>query len=749
MPRRYSTKKSKRSFSLIAGLLFFLALPIIAYTLLETTLDTRSKAFDRIELSDQNPCIISLPNVNPYSLEVGKSVRVQVDAKFSNAGITKLNIMDSTGKQIYTEEFSNAPLQIGTSFVFTPDKTGTIDLLGSIEKTGGSSAACKISSPYDIRGIRAVANNSSPEFTSQPKSSKPGQDIKTGVQYEYILTAEDKDNDRINYFYSFTPRADWLKAIIVEDGSSGNLTITFRGTTDKPASYLAHVVIHDGYSMHVRTQSWVISVNPEENDIPIVKIIDPLSPLRIDSGASFDASWGVSDLNHVPKFQLYMAKNPSDENTWEKVGSELAYNVNRTTVKTEGLASGTYKLVVKATDNQNPPKSGVGISPEIVISRLSDRDPITDDEIILPEPQVSNMSPTSTDEISNRRVTIKGTIIASEGAKVNETSIVFKIDDENVTNDVKINKITDSEYTLIYQPTKDLGDGVHRAEIFFSDTSGRESSKSWEFTINPNADDHSEVYVIFGKEISKRTLLIVGLGLFLIILAISIPLLISLIWGRNREERVSTYTTRNIPYSTDYENQTYIPPNADIDIREKVETVSTDNTKDKWDTYSAPSIDIIEKEKEPEIKIETTKIEEPTIRIGKEELEKPKLDVTIEEPRVEIIEEKKEESVFKPEVFTPEITVNTEEPTVEIREPLVEEEIKFEPKVFKPEITVTTKEPVVQDNEVNIKQEIAIDTPKPTTIEEPEAPDPSIFQTIVDQIEEQTEEETTGDSETK
>ena len=104
--------------------------------------------------------------------------------------------------------------------------------------------------------------------------------------------------------------------------------------------------------------------------------------------------------------------------------------------------------------------------------------------------------------------------------------------DKPVTSDIKINKITDAEYTLIYQPTEDLADGTHKAEISFSDTSNKEDSKSWEFTINPGADDYSEVYKIFGKEISKRTLLIIGFGLFIIILAICIPVLISLNLGQ-------------------------------------------------------------------------------------------------------------------------------------------------------------------------------------------------------------------------
>ncbi len=720
MPRKYKSKKEKKTLFLIVTIFFFLSLPVMAYSLLEKNLDTRSKAFDRLELSDKNPCIISLPNVNPYSLEVGKSVRIQVDAKYTNAGILKLLIMDSSGEEIYSEDFPDAPLQIGTSFTFTPMKSGTIDLLGSIEKTGGGSAACKISSPYDIKGIRAIENNASPEFTTQPSSSKPGQDIKTGVQYEYNLVAEDSDKDRINYFYSFTPRADWLKAVVVEDGSNGKLSLTFRGTSDKPASYLAHVVIHDGYSMHVRTQSWVISVSPAENDIPILRIIDPLSATRIDAGEKISTSWSVSDLNHVSKFQIYMAKNPADESSWIKIGDDLAYNISKAEVDTDGLASGTYKFIVKATDNQNPPKSGIGVSPEIIISKLSDKDDITDDETILPEAQVINMSPNSEDLISNSRVTIKGTIIASENASINESSIKFKLDDNDVTKDVKINKISSKEYTLIYQPSEDLEDGTHKAEISFSDTKDKKGNKSWEFTINSNVDDNSEVYIIFGKEISKRTMLIIGLGLLLIIFAICIPLLISLIWGTNKKENIQTvYTSRNVPSSSEFASQTYIPPSADVDIKEKVDDVNTEElTPNDSILYSVGRYDEEEKEQSPDI-------------INKEE------EVLKPEPHIKATES--EEPLLHPILNEEEVITPTNEETIK-PEPLVETQVAEEPVV----------EPVGYKEEIVTPQEEPVEEQIPTApLDEPEAPDPSIFEQIANQIEEQTsEEENTTDSET-
>lgn len=692
MPRGYIlNKKTKQTSMLVATLFFLLSLPFVIYGLFDRTFDTRGKAFDRLELSDTNPCIISLPNVNPYSLEVGKSVRVQIDAKFTNSGIKSLELMDSTGARIYSEEFKDSPMQIGTSFIFTPKASGTVDLLGMVKKIDSSSAGCKISSPYDIKGIRAVANNSSPEFTSQPSTSKPSQDIKTGTQYEYVLTAKDAEKDRINFFYSFTPKAEWLKAITVSDGSNGDLTVTFRGTTDTPGSYLAHVVIHDGYSSNVRTQSWVISVSPKENDIPVVKILDPLNAIRIDSGKTFKASWSVSDLNHIPNYQVFMAKNPADEGSWVKIGDPLAYNTNATEVSTTGLPSGTYKLVVKATDNQTPPKTGVGVSQEIVVSRLSDNTPTSDDQVVLSEAQVTNMSPTSTESISNSRVTIKGTIIASENSEIKEPSIQFKVDGINVSQEMKINKISKGEYTLIYQPEEDLKDGVHKGEITFQDSNNKSASKSWEFTINSKENTDGEVYRIFGKEISKRTLFIIGIGFLLLLVAVAVPILISLIWGRDRTKETTTYNTRNIP-KTNYTDDIYIPPTTDYTLKEKVETVTTPE-EDTWGKYNAPTPEIIQEE----VKVKEDLPSHTTVEIKET---KPTVNVEPVQP--------------------PTINHTSEEVDIEIKP----EEEKFEPMVYK-------QEP---------KEEIKLEPQQPTqdNIPEPDAPDPATFQRIAELIQQQT-----------
>lgn len=46
-----------------------------------------------------------------------------------------------------------------------------------------------------------MTGNQAPTFTSVPSASKPSQDIKTGTDYEYTLTATDEDGDRITTSY--------------------------------------------------------------------------------------------------------------------------------------------------------------------------------------------------------------------------------------------------------------------------------------------------------------------------------------------------------------------------------------------------------------------------------------------------------------------------------------------------------------------------------------------------------------------
>lgn len=600
-------KRAQRS---IIYLTFFLLLsiPLMLFGIAQDDFDIRREAFEDLQLSEENPCLISLPNVNPYSLEIDKTVTVQVDAMMKDHGILRLKILDQE-EIVHEESFEGSPLEIGVNFPFTPKEEGKVSLTGKIETIQGSIVECQITSEYGIRGLRAVQNNSAPEFTSNPSESIPSQNIQTGDTYEYTLKATDIDGDRINYAYSFTPRADWLTLNVIDDGSDGRLTLKFSGSTQKAASYLANVFIHDGYSKHLRSQSWVINVSPSENDIPVVTILEPEQSLRIDRGTTFKTSWKATDLNHIVGYELFIANNLANQETWIEIDRQIPYETTQYNVNTDRLNPGTYKIIAKATDNQQPPATGKGVSPEIVISSVGEEieEPEdTDDGVIIAQPQVTNMSPLSTEEITNRRVTLRATIAASTNAQIDEDSIVFKLDDRDVSEEIKINRISQEEFTLIYQPDRDLAEGLHKAEVEFSDTNGLQTSKSWNFTIQPDEIITDDIYIIFGYEIAKNIVHIIGVGILTVALALITPFVIFSIWKDDKTEEVNQKNSK-IPNSIPSDEAEYIQESTWDDsstIKAQVEDSPREKNleEDVWDKYSVAKPVLTEEQKQKDLR---------------------------------------------------------------------------------------------------------------------------------------------------
>ena len=523
--------KSDRKRFLLFSLFLVLCLPLIVWQVVNENFDLRNLAFNEVKVSEENPCVISFPNVNPYTLEVGKTVRIQVEGIAQGSGITSVLITDTTGEELFTKEYESSKTEIGETFEFTPTESKAYEIIGTLSE-GSYSTACVISSPYDVKGVRAVANNSAPEFVSSPVDSNPSQDIDTGINYEYTLTATDAEGDFINYVFSFTPNNKWLKYTVINDGSNGNLKIQFKGSTSEPASYLANVFIHDGYSKHLRSQSWIISVNPDENDIPRVTLLSPWEALTVSQGDPLNIKWAATDSNAITHYELYLAQSLQDEESWYPVNKNIAYNVEAYTIDTTDISAGTYKAVIKATDNQTPPLVGRGVSALIEI--LGEEFNMPDDQVQIPEPQIINVSPTAEDDISNLLITIRASLLASEGADIVEDSIVIKVDGIDVTSKVKFNKISESEYTVIYQTDQQFEAGLHKVEINFTDNQDLKAEKSWTFNITSEIEDPDKFY-FFGYGISKTIVYVVGGGILLLILALVIPLILVKVWKEDKE----------------------------------------------------------------------------------------------------------------------------------------------------------------------------------------------------------------------
>lgn len=569
--------------SILLTFLLLLTLPVFVFSLLENkSFDIRNRAFEEIELSDLNPCIITFPNVNPYTIEVNNTVRIQVDVLSTESEIKNISINDGAGTTLFSESYDNDSFnKISESFLYTPSIARAYNLSGTMTDKNNKTYGCVVSSPYDVQGVKAIATNTKPEFTTTPRSSIPSQSIQTGVTYEYTLEAKDVDKDMINYSYSFTAGQTWLKPTVIDDGGNGKLTIKFKGSTNTPGSYLANVFIHDGYSRHLSSQSWVISVSPKGNDNPTVTIIDPIKPTTIKEEKSIKISWDAVDSNQIIRYEIYISSNPVNELTWKEINKNIPASQDSYNLDLTNTQNGTYRVIVRAIDNQTPAGIGMAISPEIIVARETDKPEDPDDKVVLPQPQVINMSPTSSDKISNTTPTIKASLIATENATIEEASIVVKIDNRDITKEIKINKISDSEYTVIYLPEDPLSTGLHKISIYFKDSNGGETTKEWTFTISSEDEESGDTFNIFGLEISKRTAYIIGGGIGLIALAIIAPIVIMTIW-KDKSDEISTNTA--LPPS--------IPRTEDIPI-----TPTTTEVKNLVkESFEAPEPEIPETE---------------------------------------------------------------------------------------------------------------------------------------------------------
>lgn len=585
MNLKTAPKISKKGKNIFLTFLLLLSIPIFVLGVLQNeSFDIREDAFDDVEVSTLNPCVITFPNVNPYSLEVGKTFRIQIDAMSTSLGIQSISVTDGSNDPLFTNTYKEIPRQISESFSFTPEVAMAYEIKGVMADINKKTYQCIISSTYDVDGVRAISNNSKPVFVSLPKESKPSQNIKAGDTYEYTLTAQDLDQDTINYSFSFTPNNEWLKPTVIEDGGNGKLTVKFRGSTNEAASYLANMFIHDGYSTHLASQSWIINVNPKENDIPLVKIVEPAESVLIDDETSFTVSWDATDDNQIVRYEVYISSNPANQNSWITVNKNISHDQYSQSIDTREYKDGTYKIIVRAVDNQKPEAIGVDVSKEIVISRGQTEGKEPDDQVSLDVPQIVNFSPTATDEIKNSKPTIKASLVATSDSTVDQESINMKLDNKDITEKLKINKISESEYTVIYLPDEDITSGVHKVETSFRDSNGKEATKDWTFTIK-GEEENNDSFNIFGYHINKRIAYIIGGGIGLIVLAIFVPIIIFAVWKDEKKEEIPIPPTPSTPKTSSIETVQITQPVTKLVEPTPVQTVPTEQS------YSAPEPD--------------------------------------------------------------------------------------------------------------------------------------------------------------
>lgn len=153
-----------------------------------------------------------------------------------------------------------------------------------------------------------------------------------------------------------------------------------------------------------------------------------------------------------------------------------------------------------------------------------------DNEIVLEQPQINKIYPNENSYTTNPKETISANLIASQGAKINQDSIIFKINDVDLTEEIEIVNISQSEVFLKYAPQDILETGEHNPYIYFEDSNGLSIEKEWFFSVE--VDSAEKTFLGF----PITTVMIFVIGTLLILFALSIPWIIYIAWKKDETE---------------------------------------------------------------------------------------------------------------------------------------------------------------------------------------------------------------------
>lgn len=598
-------QSAPRKFSTLAFVFLVVIIPLAVFAVISSeSFNPKEKAGN---LVDTESCLISFPYINPSSIGVDKKVQVQVNAKTEGEAIRQVMIMGKSGEEIFKRDFDDGRDTISETFVFQPTQLGDFGMLGTLT-TDKTTRPCVVAQK---REVVVVASNTAPEVKTLP----PVGTLKVKGTYQYQLEAIDEDGDTINFAFSFTPEAKWLKSSVIENGTDGKLTIKFSGIPDKPGSYLANLFIHDGYNAHLRAQTWIISVDQDENDIPKVTITSPATETKIEKGQKITVGWDISDLNEITKHELYISSNPGNSSTWISLAKNLGPRVASYIFDSTDMPVGTYQFVLKAYDSFNPPAYGTGVSPKVTIGEAK---PETDDGPVISDPQITNITPGNEIDIQNRSTSISATLIPSEGATIDKESIKIVLNDTDITSKSTITSLSESQYSVTYAPESEHDIGTHKVTISFTDSNKKLAERSWTFNI-VQAQSDTDMVSIFGYKIPQRLLLIIAGGITAVLFAIIVPWLLYLVWKGSRKspyEEIEIYEKTTPPppptYTAPKEEPVVPPPPPPVENKVQVPqfTISKPEIKSEEIPIEEVTEDVFEEETQKELEDITNRIKE-------------------------------------------------------------------------------------------------------------------------------------------
>lgn len=571
-------KLSKKKYILILFAIILIMTPFVVFSLFSSDADTDSRT-DAFDSSSSVKCQIKFLYVDPSKLQVDKPVTMEISTSTPGEQSVSLSIFSNESgieRPINISNFPQGADSFSTEVIYTPTTLGTYSIYGTLT-TNNSVYPCMLASGSPATA-QVILQNQAPNFTTVADNA----DLKVGDRYQHTLKANDIDSpSSFGYHYSFTPQAPWLENPVItkttNDAGGVDLTIQFDGVADKAASYLANVMIWDGYNGNTKSQTWVISVSPRQNDTPKLSFTTNLIGSSFSAQDIIKINWRGSDQNQIVKYVLYIAKEGASESSWITIDDNISYkSTSYEYTIPDSLEAGKYQFIIEAVDNQSPPAIGRTVSSVFTVTKAADdQDPCKDGKCDGPQVEKSKITilfPKDGTEVTDAKPIIKASLSTATDISIVEDSIKMTFNDKDITSKIKKEASGKSQINITYQVEEDLEDNSqNKFTISFEDSNADKTEASSSFTVKlPATEDE---ITIFGKKIAKRILIIGGIiTLIVLLLAILIPYLIYKIFSNRNEDNQEYYDNYNY----------YTPPTPSEETKYQTTTAQNDFVEDKY-----------------------------------------------------------------------------------------------------------------------------------------------------------------------
>lgn len=557
---RRSLKKQKSLFFITT--LILITLPIVIGNLLTQSLDIRNRAASP-ENSPNTGCTITIPNVNSQTIPLNTKVHVevQIDRQKISDPIKNIIIINNRNEVVFTSTKNK------TRYIFSviPKTLGELEFYGSAN-TDKQNVVCVYKDAR--KSAKVIKTNLAPDFITNPYvNATPSNNIKINEKYEYRLIANDKDHDKIRHLFIFSKKFPWLNEKVDVSGENGNLEILFSGKSSKPGSYLATVFIYDGYDNHIKSQNWIINVEDEAVSIPHIYIEN--ANLK---DQSFIVNWDVESKFPITKQTVFITQSPSNPDKWILVKDNLPGKTKSINIDMSKYKAGIYAVIIKAFDSQNPARYGLGITPQMLEYKSKTKSQPASDIVQLEYPQILNITPKENAHIQDVQPAIQASLIPSTGSAIIKDSVTLKIDNQIITNILNNQTDTETGINITFIPKSPLTPGNHTITLSFQDSSKKEASKTWTFTI-----DRKQNFIQTIKDLFKNRQagLIMLIGFFIVFLTFIITLILYI---KQRTQKPKGFIPNLPKYrkKTEYDGQTF---NSAVDPFSRIDNYQDQQTK--------------------------------------------------------------------------------------------------------------------------------------------------------------------------